>query len=172
MSTPTATQNRFATGGAERPGVTGPKGSAAAEAEAADGGKGKKSLLKSKKFVMAVVAVLAVGGIGYKMFAPKHVGPPTGGDVVALDATTLNLQGGHYLKVAIAVQLVAGKASTTDFMTSKAAELTIDEFSDRSVDSLSTNAARKKLVAELRNKIKDAYEGEVFDVFLTQFVTQ
>jgi flagellar FliL protein len=116
--------------------------------------------------------VLAVGGIGYKMFAPKKVGLPTGGDVVTMDPTTLNLQGGHYLKVAIAIQLVAGKASATDFMTSKAAELTIDEFSDRPVESLSTNAARKKLVTDLRAKIKSAYEGEVFDVFLTQFVTQ
>ena len=33
----------------------------------------------------------------YKFLAPHPVGPPTGGDVVALDATTLNLAGGHYL---------------------------------------------------------------------------
>ena len=113
-----------------------------------------------------------MGGGAYKFLAPHPVGPPTGGDVVALDATTLNLAGGHYLKIAISVQLVKGKASTASFATSKAAEATIDEFSDRTVASLSSNPARKKLTADLLAKLKVAYPGEVFDVFLTQFVTQ
>jgi flagellar FliL protein len=85
---------------------------------------------------------------------------------------TLNLTGGHYLKIAIAVQLVKGKATAADFPTSHAAELVIDQFSNRPVDSLSTNKARKKLTAELLENLQKAYPGEVYDVFLTQFVTQ
>jgi flagellar FliL protein len=173
MSVTATPSSRFVSGGTVRPGGAGKDGKAAEDAAAAGAEKKSiKTLLKSKKFVMILVAVLVVGGVGYKMFAPKHVGPPTGGDVVAMDPTTLNLQGGHYLKVAIAIQLVQGKASVTGFKTSHAAELTIDEFSDRTVESLSTYAARKRLVTDLTDKIKAAYPGEVFEVFLTQFVTQ
>jgi flagellar FliL protein len=85
---------------------------------------------------------------------------------------TLNLTGGHYLKIAIAVQLVKGKAPAADFPTSHAAELVIDQFSNRPAESLSTNKARKKLTAELLTNLQKAYPEEVFDVFLTQFVTQ
>ncbi len=146
-------------------------------AEAAPGdGKGDKASGKkkpSKKVVIILVLILAVAGfLGYKKLMPAKVLPPQPGDVVALDATTLNLEGGHYLKVAISVQLVAGKASSTDFSTSQAAESVIEEFSDRSVPSLSSNAARDRLTTDLKSRIKKAYPGEVYDVFLTQFVTQ
>lgn len=139
----------------------------------ADGSKTpRKSPLKNKKVLIALVALLVAGGVGYKMFMPTKPGPPQAGDVVSIDPNTLNLSGGHYLKIAISIQLVKGKASATDFYTSKAAELTIDEFSDRSVTSLSTNAERKKLSAQLTKKIQAAYPGEVYDVYVTQFVTQ
>jgi flagellar FliL protein len=170
--TSTLSQNRFATGGKGGSGKGG--GGEPPSRDAADGAAGgaKKSKLKSKKTVLAVVGVLVLGYGGYTFLAPKKVGPPVGGDVVALDANTLNLQDGHYLKIAISVQLVKGKATTTSFYTSKAAELVIDEFSDRTVDSLSTNGARQHLTTELTGKVKAAYPGEVYDVYLTQFVTQ
>lgn len=134
----------------------------------------KKSLLKSKKGLIIIVVLLAaIGYAAYTFLAPPgKPAPPAGGDIVPMEATTLNLQGGHYLKLAVAIQLVEGKATTEDFKTSEAAELVIDEFSDRTVEAVSSNEARKKLTAELEAKIKAAYEGEVFDVFLTQFVTQ
>lgn len=140
-------------------------------------GKGDKASGKkkkpSKKIVIILVLILAVGGfLGYKKLMPAKPQPAQPGDVVALDATTLNLAGGHYLKVAISVQLVAGKASATSFSTSQAAESVIKEFSDRSVPSLSSNAARDRLTTDLKSRIKKAYPGEVYDVFLTQFVTQ
>lgn len=131
-----------------------------------------KFKLKSKKGIILIVALLAVGGGGYKFLVPSKPVPVTGGEVVAMDATTLNLAGGHYLKIAVAIQLVKGKATATGFSTSHAAELTIDEFSNRSITSLSTNAARKALTEELLKKVQLAYPGEVYEVFLTQFVTQ
>ncbi|HZC72958.1 MAG TPA: flagellar basal body-associated FliL family protein [Jatrophihabitans sp.] len=169
MTTTAPTQNRFATG---KSGSSGGKG--ASDKAAAEGGADeakKKSVFKSKKFIMIVVAVLAIGGIGYKMFAPKPVVPPTGGEVVAIDPTLLNLQDGSYLKVAISIQVVKGKATAADFMKDKAAQLMIEEFSDRNAASLLSGAKRKTLFADLKKKIKDAYDGEVFDVFYTQFVT-
>lgn len=133
----------------------------------------KKSFLKSKKGLILIVLLLVVGGGAYKFLAPPaKVGPPVGGEIVPMDATTVNLQNGHYLKIAIAVQLVEGKATAADFKTSEAAELVIDEFSDRTVAAVSSGEQRKKLAEDLEAKIKKAYEGEVFAIFLTQFVTQ
>lgn len=173
-ATATATrENRWATNGSGSSGNT--ANGAPRKDDAAEAAPKKRrlgSLVKSKKFLMSLVAVLAVGYVGYTMFAPQPKVPPTGGEVVALDATTLNLADGHYLKIAVAVQLVKGKATATAFESSHAAELTIDEFSNRTVASLSTNGARKKLTEELLTKMQQAYPGKVFDVFLTQFVTQ
>jgi flagellar protein FliL len=132
----------------------------------------KRPFFKSKKFLIALIVVAAGGGVGYKTFMPSKPGPPQGGDVVALEPTTLNLADGHYLKIAIAIQLVKGNASATSFFTSQAAELTIDEFSDRTVTSLASNTARRKLTDELTKRIQAAYPGEVYDVFVTQYVTE
>jgi flagellar protein FliL len=141
---------------------------------AAKGKAAKKGGSKKKKLIIVVVLLLAVAGAGYKFFLakPAKPGPPVGGDIVQLDPETVNLNGGHYLKVAVAVQVVQGKSTSTDFQGSKAEQLIIDEFSNRTVPSLSSNTTRKKLADELEKKIKSAYDGEVFTIFLTQFVMQ
>lgn len=173
MTTATsARENRWGAGG-RPPSAAGPNGEASVSPEAdAAPAKSRRRVFKSKKALIVAAAVLAIAGGVYEFAMPSKAGPPTGGDVVSLDATTLNLAGGHYLKIAVAIQLVKGKADTTSFPTSHAAELTIDEFSNRTVDALSSNDARKKLTSELLAKVQKAYPGEVYDVFLTQFVTQ
>jgi flagellar FliL protein len=154
MTTPTAQRTT-----SSKPGAVGKAGDGADNE--ADGGKGKggKSaggkFFKSKKFLIAVVGVLVVGGGAYKFAMPHKAAPPTGGDVVPIDAMT-----------------VKGKASATDFNVSQAAQALIDEFSNRTVQSLSTNAEREKLRKDLVANVKKAYPEEVFDVFLTQFVYQ
>jgi flagellar FliL protein len=144
------------------------KKAAAAAGNAAE----KKPFFKSKKFLIVLVLLLAGAGGGYKMMVKPKAGPPQPGDVVSLDANTLNLADGHYLKIAISVQLVKGKASATDFYTSKAAQAEIDVFSDRDVDVLNSPPGRRRLTAELAKRVKAAYPEEVYDVFVTQFVTQ
>jgi flagellar FliL protein len=91
---------------------------------------------------------------------------------VALDANTLNLSDGHYLKIAVDLQLVKGKAAAATFLPSDAKELVINQFSDRTVASLSTNAERIALTDQLEDAMKKAYPNEIFNVYLTQFVTQ
>lgn len=150
----------------------GPTGGRADAKAAAKKDVKKKNFLKSKKGIAVIVAVLLVGGGAYKFLMPKKVGPPVGGDVVALDPNTLNLTAGHYLKIAVAVQLVQGKASATDFQTAKAAAAVLDEFSNRSVASLSSNAERNRLMTDLERRLKQAYPGQVFALFPTEFVTQ
>jgi flagellar protein FliL len=134
----------------------------------------KKSFLKSKKGIMLIVGVLVVVFVAYKFFlAPKpKPGPPAPGDIVSLQANTLNLTDGHYLKIAVDVQLVKGKATVTSFQVSNAEQLVINEFSDRTVVSLSTNPAREALTTQLETAMKKAYPGEIYQIYLTQFVTQ
>lgn len=171
MSTTTAPQARTTSSGSSASGKA--DGSAKDDDETGAKGKGGKgSLFKSKKFILVLVGVLVIGGGAYKFLMPQKAAPPTGGDVVPITAMTVNLAGGHYLKIALGVQLVKGKASATAFDTSHASELVIDEFSNRSMTLLDTNATRKKLTDDLLTQLKKAYPGEVFDVFLTQFVTQ
>jgi flagellar FliL protein len=135
--------------------------------------KQKKSPLKNKKVLILLVCVLAVAGAAYKMFMPTPPpGPAKGGDIVTMDPTTLNLADGHYLKVGIAIQLVEGKGTKDSFVTSPATDLVIDQFSNRTVAALSSNAAREKLMGQLVTRLKKAYPGEVYKVYKTTFVTQ
>jgi flagellar FliL protein len=174
MSTTTAArENRWGSNSQAGPDSPGGKEGGSAKGEAgdkADKKKGKKG--KKKKLMIGVVGLLVVAGAGYQFMAPKKTPPPAPGEVVAMDATTLNLADGHYLKLAVAIELVKGKAGAADFNTSHAAELVIDEFSNRGVVSLSSNTARGAAAADLEKKIKKAYPGKVFDIFITQFVTQ
>lgn len=141
-------------------------------AQSSPAGKKDKTKKKSKKkLIIALVAVLAIGGGAYKFLMPKKVGPPTGGDVVVLDPNTVNLTNGYLLQVAVAIQLVKGKETADNFQPSHAAELVLDEYSGRSVASLATAAGREKLKADLETKVKAAYPGAVYDLFITKFVT-
>src|SRR5689334_25001023 len=135
------------------------------------GSKPRRKL--SKKVLIIVLVVLAAGGFfGYKTLMPAKAEAPKPGDVVSLDPMTLNLANGHYLKVAVGIELVLGKATADQFATSHAAQLLIAEFSDRTVASLSSNKSRDRLMKKLTADIKKAYPDEVYQVYLTQFVTQ
>jgi flagellar FliL protein len=123
-----------------------------------DAGKdGKKSLFKSKKFIIGVVALAGVGGGVYKVMQPTPVVPPAAGAYITLDPTTVNLVGGHYLKIGVTIVAVAGKATLANFETAEAAQLVITEFSNRTVASLSSNAAREERRAHLIRALRKAY---------------
>lgn len=173
MTTSTRPEQRFAAGVTNRGDGRSAGGKATQAEDNGPNKKGKRRVRLGKKGLLILVAVLAIGGGAYKFLAPQPpAGPPTGGAFVTMDATTLNLDGGHYLKLAVAIQLVKGKATATSFQTYKAAALTISEFSNRTVSELSTQAGRNRLTADLLAKLKTAYPGEVYQVYLTQFVTQ
>ena len=55
---------------------------------------------------------------------------------------------------------------------SKALDLLISQFSNKSVAELSSNDAREEQKKELVEKVKKAYEEEVYDVYFTEFVMQ
>ena len=131
----------------------------------------KKS--KKKLMIIAVAALVLLGG-GYKVLGGKKKDaappPPKPGAVLTLDPITINLAGGHYLKLGLALQ--ATKTAKEDLDGSKALDLAITEFSNRSVAELSSTKARTAAKADLLKKVIKAYEKDVMDIYFTEFVMQ
>jgi flagellar FliL protein len=128
-----------------------------------------------KKLIMIVVLVLVLGGVGYVFLgrgggkaeaAPK----PVPGKVVPLEAIHVNLAGGHYLKVGMALQATDTVAEAPDG--SKALDIAIETFSGKTLAQLNDVKARDAIKHELVHKVDEAYEGEIMDIYFTEFVTQ
>lgn len=140
----------------------------------------EKKPKKSKKLlvVVLVVVLLLGGGAGYWFFlrptggTPKaHATPtPVAGEVLTVDAISINLADGHYLRLGMGLQLT--KETKTAPNPSRALDLAIAEFSGHTVAEVSDPATRDKMKAELLTSLEKAYKGEVMDLYLTNFVTQ
>jgi len=140
--------------------------------EAPAGKKGKKKLL-----MMVAAGFMVAAGVGGYMILGKGGGDaaaeepkPEPGAVVALDAVTVNLADGHYLKIKLALQATAETAEEPDG--SKALDRAIEQFSEYEMGELSTTEGRHKAKDKLREELKEAYEGEIMDVYFTEFVMQ
>jgi flagellar protein FliL len=121
-------------------------------------------------FVLVLVVALAAGW--FLVIAPKHHGAaaPTPGAVLPLDSQQINLAAGHYLRLGVALQLT-DKASK-DVDGSKALDAAISVFSGLSVDQVMKAGAREELKKKLLADLEHRYDGEVMDVYFTEFVTQ
>ncbi|MER7279334.1 flagellar basal body-associated FliL family protein [Dactylosporangium sp. NPDC000244] len=146
----------------------------AAEETPAKGG-GKKKLI----MIVAIALVALVGGGvgGYMMFAPKKATAepaPTPGVVSVLDAITINLADGHYLKLKMTLQATTEATEAPDG--SKALDIAISLYSGRKMDELMSNAERDRTKKELVEKVVKAYtedkKKEVMDIYFTTFVIQ
>jgi flagellar FliL protein len=126
-----------------------------------------------KKLVVIVVALLAVGAAAYFfVLKPKPDGKkekPVAGEVIALEPRQVNLEGGHYLKLGLALQ---GTAEAHELEGSKALDAAISLFSGRSIEEVSRPAELKHLKEELQKELEHLYHGDVMDVYFTDFVTQ
>ena len=153
-----------------------------AENEAAEAAPKKKS----KLLLVIIIAVVALGGAGagaYMMLKPSDDAAATAeaekaepGEVVKVEAVTINLADGHYLKMAFALQATADAAEAPD--PSKALDVAISTYTDKPIAELSTAKGRDTAKKEFLEKIEEAYmdketkTSSVMDVYLTQFVTQ
>jgi len=134
-----------------------------AEEEPAKGGK--------KKLVIVAALVLVLGGAGYWFFL-KPAGPtppPEPGEVMVMEPVQINLEGGRYLRIGIALQLTK---AAYDADGSKALDAVIDLFSGRDIAEISKAKERQELKEELLETLVDKYEGKVMGVYFTEFVTQ
>jgi flagellar protein FliL len=136
-----------------------------------DGEEPKKSKRSKKKLLIIAVVVLALlGAGGYFFLGSSDKAAPKPGTIVQLDPININLAGGHYLKVGLALQAVQG--ASHDPEGPRALDIMISTLSNRSVAELSSNPAREKVKAQLLDAIEKAYHHEVMDIYFTEFVMQ
>lgn len=137
--------------------------------------KRRRIKIKIKKKLILVVApvlviLLAAGGWFFlRSSGPQEEPPPDPGEVVALDSITINLAGGHYLQLGLALQPTSSAEEVTG---EKALDAAIDLYSGMSVTELSAKDGRDHAKAELTETVSELYEGEVYDIYLTEFVYQ
>jgi flagellar basal body-associated protein FliL len=102
--------------------------------------------------------------------------PPLTGPVLELDSKTMNLDGSHFLKIGISLQLPAGSVpdtvKTTENWGSEASQLALDTFSGRSFAELSSDALRVELQHQIGNEVCEKTEGKVLTVYFIDFVMQ
>ena len=135
----------------------------------ADGNADAGGSRKKKLIVIVAVLVVVLGAAYWFVLKPKPGGPPKPGAVVMIDPIQVNLAGGHYLKIGVALQLVKG-AGTPD--TAKALDAVISEFSGREMETITQPVQRDKLKKELTATLSTRYDHDVMGVYFTDFVTQ
>ncbi|MGY1741575.1 MULTISPECIES: flagellar basal body-associated FliL family protein [unclassified Blastococcus] len=154
------------------------KKTADAEAPEEEGGKGGK-----KKLLLIVgVALVALGaGAYFFLFAGSaEAAEPVAGEVLPLESVAVNLAGGGYLKIGIALQLTedaaGGGHGGAAVDGSQALDLVISTYSQAQPADVTGN--REALKESLRHQIIEAYTDHeagtemVMDIYFTEYVTQ
>ena len=142
------------------------KPAAAAEENPEKGGK-------KKLLIILVVVVLALGGGAYFFLFSGSGKPaaPTPGLVLDVDPIAVNLAGGGYLKVGVALQLTSDVDEKAEPDTAKATDIIIAEFSEAKLADVI--GSRDALKADLQKKLIKAYGADVvMGIYYTDYVTQ
>jgi flagellar FliL protein len=143
----------------------------AAETAETEGKGGRKKLV-----VIGLVVLLVAAGAAYFLLfsGPAEAEEPVPGEVLTLEPVAVNLAGGGYLKVGLALQLVAsdagGHGASSGPSGAKATDLVISTFSQAAPADVT--GARETLKGTLEEKIIEAYHGEVLGIYYTEYVTQ
>jgi flagellar FliL protein len=133
---------------------------------------------KKKLLIIGLVAVLALGAGAYFFLfsgggASAEPAPVAGSVVLPIDAVAINLAGGSYLKLGVALQFSEEYDATKHEGTpdgSKALDIAIAQFSGASLTDVQTN--REAMKAALQQAIVKAYDGDVYSIYYTEYVTQ
>jgi flagellar basal body-associated protein FliL len=163
----------------------------AAPAEGEEEG-GKKS---KKKLIVLVLLCVGLAGAGYKLggggAAAEGVATTTtivqlegckeGTDatdvepnVVDLPKMNLNLADGHYLSVAVSVNLCPDVVVSAEepMQTAPAKDIIVSTLSGSSMAVLSTPEGRDEAKKLLVERLSDEYEEVIYDLFFVEFVMQ
>ena len=152
------------------------------EPEDADGAKGGG---KKKLLIMGLVAVLAIGAAAYFFVfsgsgeAEAEPAPEAGSVVLPVESVAINLAGGSYLKLGFTLQFSLsydehagggghGGGATPDG--SKAMDIAISQFSGAALSDVQTN--REAMKAAFEAAVVEAYHGDVYELWYTEYVTQ
>jgi len=152
--------------------------------------KGVKRLLPA-----AVICIVMLGGgyfLGGKMSgaaappvaeasAEAEVEPeekPELGHLETLDALNVNLADGHFLRVAVALEIGEHEGGDghgkdeAEFPTAPAADIVLTTFSGRSMPELATHEGREAARQELFTAVEEKYGDKIVSLYFTEFVMQ
>jgi flagellar FliL protein len=149
--------------------------SATAGAAAPAAEEPKKKSKKKTVLVLVLVVALAAAGAWFFLLKPKPSAAaekkaPELGEVLPVDPININLDGGHYLKLAFSLQLKKGVKEGPD--PSRALAIAIDQFSGQSMERLGQPAERRKQVKAFTKAVEEAYGEDVIDLYPTTLVMQ
>lgn len=132
----------------------------------------KRGKLGGRKLLVVLLVVVLAGGVGVLKLRGRDAAPPppVAGAVLKLDPIYVNLAQGHYLKLGLALQETTTAAKDLDG--SQALDAAISVFSDQSMSDLTDTKTRNALKAHLVDQVKSLYDGQVMDLYLTEFVMQ
>jgi flagellar FliL protein len=129
---------------------------------------------KRRMVTLAVATVLLLGSGGTSgwlmLRGSKDAKSQQPGQVLPLDAVTVNLAGGHYLKMKIALQATDDLKEKPDG--SRALDLAIAQYSNRQLGELSSTEGRLKAKNQLLETVNQAYDHRIMDIYFTEFVMQ
>ncbi|WHP16575.1 flagellar basal body-associated FliL family protein [Cellulomonas sp. ES6] len=130
---------------------------------------------RGRRGLVVVAALVVAAGAGWFLLRPGAASEtePTEvelGTVQAVEPISINLAGGRYLRLGLGLQLTAEVPEDVD--TVKALDLAIALFSQRPVEEIRTAEGRDALKRELAAQLTEVYEGEVVDVYFSNFVYQ
>ena len=133
-----------------------------------------------KKLVLIAVPLVAVllgwffflgPGAGGSAEAGAEAKAPKAGEVLELEPITMNLADGRLLKVGLALQKVY-EPKTYELSGSKALDEAITFLGNHTYAQLAVPAGREAAKAELSKRVSERYEGDVLEVYFTEFVMQ
>lgn len=134
-----------------------------------------------KKLLIMIVGVLVLAFGAYYMLVMKPAATaaaataapvkPELGAVVKLDPIYINLSGGHFLKLGLALQ--GSKSAPKELDGSQALDSAISMFSGQDMATVADNAKREEMKKKLSEQVAESYpEGEVVGIYFTEFVMQ
>ncbi len=154
---------------------------AATEEAPAKGGKKKKLIM-----IGAIVGVVVLGAGYWFLAGPGKAASAAAttdaavtasaepvydlGDVLTIDSISINLQGGHYLRLGLGLQTIASLHAAPN--PAVALDAAIALYSGHTTEELSDPTIREDLKTELSKQLFELYHGDVVDVYYTDFVTQ
>ena len=128
---------------------------------------------KKKLILILLVVILAAAGAAYFFLfsGSAEAEEPVPGDVVNVDPIAVNLSGGGYLKIGVALQFVEGGGHGSETPSgAMATDLIISTFSQ--AQPADVTGARDALKEALEERIIEAYHGDVMGIYYTEYVTQ
>jgi flagellar FliL protein len=135
---------------------------------------------KKKMMIIALVAVLAIGAGAYFFLfsggsSAEATPAPEPGTIFVVDPVAINLAGGSYLKLGLALQYTAeydagGGHGAPVYDGSQALDLAIAQFSGVALADVQAN--REAMKAALQESVVHAYHDAVMAIYITEYVTQ